>query len=112
MSLGEFRSRLCVSEPHALPSHSAALFPILRGAAGQRSAPRNGETEVTVLFEAAWMRGGERAGVKATQFGGRRVAPRKDAALGENETPGANASRFRRPLCPCVGLASPAHPPN
>jgi hypothetical protein len=51
------------------------------------------------------------AGMRSTQdcqFGGRRVAPRKDTAIREHETHWRRASRVHGSWCPSVGLASPA----
>jgi hypothetical protein len=49
---------------------------------------------------------------KTVQFGERREAPRKDAAIREHETPGTSAFRVRGSRRPSVGLPSAAHSPN
>jgi hypothetical protein len=56
-------------------------------------------------------RGCDQRGMAATlnlEFGGRRLAPRKDVAIREHETYWRRASRVHGSRRPSVGLASPA----
>jgi hypothetical protein len=77
------------------------------------SAPSEQSSGVNGVFVAAWISPGRpAAALRTTQFGERREAPRKDAAIREHETPGASAFRVRGSRCPSVGLPWAAHSPN